>query len=60
MKKHYKVALVLFLLGMIITIIGALFKLMHWPGANFLLIIGMLTEAIAIITLIVVILKNMK
>jgi hypothetical protein len=60
MKKHYKVALVLFLLGMIITIIGALFKLMHWPGANFLLIIGMLTEAIAIITLIVVILKNTK
>jgi hypothetical protein len=60
MKKHYKVALVLFLLVMIITIIGALFKLMHWPGANFLLIIGMLTEAIAIITLIVVILKNTK
>lgn len=60
MKKHYKVALVLFLLGMIITIIGALFKLMHWPGANFLLIIGMLTEAIAIITLIAVILKNTK
>ena len=60
MKKHYKVALVLFLLGMIITIIGALFKLMNWPGANFLLIIGMLTEAIAIITLIVVILKNTK
>ena len=60
MKKHYKVALVLFLLGMINTIIGALFKLMHCPGANFLLIIGMLTEAIAIITLIVVILKNTK
>lgn len=60
MKKHYKLTLVLFLLGMIITIIGALFKLMHWPGANFLLIIGMLTEAIAIISLIVVILKNTK
>ena len=60
MKKHYKLTLLLFLLGMIITIIGALFKLMHWPGANFLLIIGMLTEAIAIITLIVVILKNTK
>ena len=60
MKKKYIVPLVLFLLGMVITIIGALFKLMHWPGANFLLIIGMLTEAIAIITLIVVILKNTK
>ena len=60
MKKQYIVPLVSFLLGMVITIIGALFKLMHWPGANFMLIIGMLTEAIAIITLIVVILKNTK
>jgi hypothetical protein len=60
MKKQYIVPLVLFLLGMVITIIGALFKLMHWPGANFMLIIGMLTEAIAIITLIVVIFKNIK
>jgi hypothetical protein len=60
MKKKYIVPLVLFLLGMVITIIGALFKLMHWPGANFMLIIGMLSEAIAIITLIVVLLKKMK
>jgi len=60
MKKQYTVPLFLFLLGMVITIIGTLFKLMHWPGANFMLIIGMLTEAIAIITLIVVIFKNTK
>lgn len=60
MKKQYTVPLVLFLLGMAITIIGALFKIMHWPGANFMLTIGMLTEAIALITLIVVLLKNTK
>jgi len=60
MKKQYIVPLVLFLLGMVITIIGALFKLMHLPGANFMLMIGMLSEAIAIITLIVVLLKKMK
>lgn len=60
MKKQYIVPLVLFLLGMVITIIGSLFKIMHWPGANFMLTIGMLTEAIAIITLIVVLLKNTK
>ena len=58
MKKQYTVPLVLFLLGMAITIIGALFKLMHWPGANFMLIIGMIAEAIAILTLIVTILKK--
>jgi len=60
MKKQYTVPLVLFLLGMAITIIGSLFKIMHWPGANFMLTIGMITEAMAIITLIVVLLKNTK
>ena len=60
MKKQYIVPLVLFLLGMAITIIGSLFKLMHWPGAGIMLTVGMLTEAIAIITLIVVLLKNTK
>ena len=60
MKKKYTVPLVLFLLGMAITIIGSLFKIMHWPGANFMLTIGMITEAIALITLIVVLLKNTK
>lgn len=58
MKKQYVIPLVLFLLGMIISIVGALFKLMHWPGANIILIIGMLAEAVAISTLIVVLLKN--
>ena len=60
MKKQYTVPLVLFLLGMAITIIGSLFKIMHWPGAGLMLTVGMLTEAIAIITLIVVLLKNTK
>jgi len=60
MKKQYIVPLVFFFLGMAITIIGALFKIMHWPGANFMLTIGMITEAIALITLIVVLLKNTK
>ena len=60
MKKQYTIPLVLFLSGMAITIIGALFKLMHWPGANIMLTVGMLTEANAIITLIVILLKNTK
>ena len=33
-------------LGAAVVIIGALFKIMHWPGANEMLIIGMGTEAI--------------
>lgn len=52
--------MVLFLLGMAITIIGSLFKIMHWPGANVALVIGILTEVSAIITLIVIVIKNTK
>ncbi|MCB9071777.1 MAG: gliding motility protein GldL [Prevotellaceae bacterium] len=33
-------------LGASIVIIGALFKILHWPGASFMLMIGMFTEAI--------------
>jgi len=32
-------------IGGAIVIIGALFKLMHWPGASFMLILGLGTEA---------------
>ena len=58
MKNQYKLPLILFLIGMILTIIGSLFKLMHWPGATIMLIVGMLTEVAAIITLILVISKK--
>lgn len=33
-------------LGAAVVIIGALFKIMHWPYGNFMLIIGLVTEAI--------------
>jgi GldL N-terminal domain len=58
MQKKYLLPLIVFLIGMIITIIGSLFKIMHWPGASIMLIIGMLSEATALIILIVTILKK--
>lgn len=33
-------------IGAAIVIVGALFKIMHWPGASFMLIIGLGTEAV--------------
>jgi gliding motility-associated protein GldL len=33
-------------LGASIVIVGALFKIMHWPGAGLMLTIGLLTEAV--------------
>lgn len=32
-------------LGASVVIIGALFKILHWPGANYVLMLGMFTEA---------------
>jgi hypothetical protein len=58
MQKKYLLPLIVFLIGMIVTIIGSLFKIMHWPGASIMLIIGMLSEAAALIILIITILKK--
>ncbi|RBA27838.1 GldL-related protein [Flavobacterium tibetense] len=58
MKNQYKLPLILFLIGIILTIVGSLFKLMHWPGATIILTVGMLTEVAAIITLIVLLIKH--
>ncbi|OYQ36894.1 gliding motility protein GldL [Flavobacterium cyanobacteriorum] len=33
-------------MGAAVVIIGALFKLMHWPGASIMLIVGLSTEAL--------------
>jgi hypothetical protein len=58
MSNQYKIPFILFLLGMLFTVVGALFKIMHWPFASMLLLVGMLTEAVAIIILITIVLKK--
>lgn len=60
MKEQYKIPLVLFLFGMVITIIGSLFKIMHWSYSNLLLIFGMISEILAIFIVIRIILKLKK
>lgn len=56
--KPYKTPILLFLLGILITLVGAALKIMHVDGANLVLILGMLTEALAIISLIWIIIKK--
>ena len=36
---------IIYSLGAAVVIIGALFKIMHWPGAGYILTIGMCTES---------------
>jgi len=60
-NKHL---LILFFLAMILVVIGALFKIMHWAYAgitgNTLLSIGLVSEAIVIVLLILKITKDNK
>lgn len=60
MDKKFTVPLLVFLAGMVLTIVGALLKLMHWLGANLLLSSGMLLQAGALVVLIVIIFKMYK
>jgi hypothetical protein len=60
MKKQYALPILFFTLGIAITIVGALFKIMHWPGATILLATGLLAEATALIVLIISIAKRLK
>jgi hypothetical protein len=56
-NKHL---LILFFVAMILVIVGALFKIMHWTGASVLLTVGMLGEVGVILLLILKLLKDNK
>ena len=45
-KSWKKFMAKLYGIGAAVVIIGALFKIMHWPGANEMLIVGLSTEAV--------------
>lgn len=48
-KKFKNIMAKLYGIGAAVVIAGALFKIMHWPGANIMLIAGMGTEVIIFI-----------
>ncbi len=45
-KNRMKLMNMVYGLGASVVILGALFKIMHWPFGNLMLIIGLITEAI--------------
>lgn len=53
MKISYKQILAFFLMGFLISIIGASFKILHKQGAETIIIIGMFVESIALILAII-------
>lgn len=48
-KNRAKMMNMVYGLGAAIVIIGALFKIMHWPYGNLMLIIGLVTEALVFV-----------
>jgi len=54
----FKHLLIFFLLGVVLIMAGAFFRLMHWPGGQFMLFSALLFQAFAIIMLIVKLIKN--
>lgn len=45
-RKYKKTMGIVYGIGASIVLVGALFKLTHWPGANAMLTVGLLTEAV--------------
>jgi len=45
-KNRMKLMNMVYGLGASVVILGALFKIMHWPFGNLMLIIGLITEAV--------------
>ena len=45
-RKYKKAMGVVYGIGASVVLVGALFKLRHWPGANLMLTVGLLTEAV--------------
>ena len=60
MNKSVKLPLIVFLIGMIVVIVGALFKIQHWVGASLLLSLGLLLQAGALLILVLNLLKERK
>lgn len=52
--------LVIFIMAMAVTLVGALFKLMHWPGASLMLMGGMGGQFISLVLLAAKVISDRK
>ena len=55
--KQFVIPLIFFLLGIALTIIGALFKIQHWPYGSQVLTAGSIFELLGIIITIIILFK---
>lgn len=55
--KQFILPIVIFIFGVIFNILGALFKIQHWPFAPELLTLGVLIEVVSLVVLMVILIK---
>lgn len=48
MKTKYKILIGLFLITVLIILLGALFKILHWNGGNNLLLTGLIFQILSV------------
>ncbi|WP_222165548.1 GldL-related protein [Edaphocola aurantiacus] len=60
MKSLVITAIILTAAGIIITLVGSLFKLEHLPGAAMMLALGMLGEVVGVILLAIYFIRRAK
>ena len=58
--KAFSKPLIVLLIGILCTVLGATFKIMHWPSAGILLLIGTVLEFLAILYAIILLIKVAK
>ncbi|MEJ6791928.1 MAG: hypothetical protein QNK89_04130 [Lacinutrix sp.] len=55
--KQFILPLLIFILGIILTIVGALFKIQHWAYASQILTLGTIVQVVALAFLMVILIK---
>ena len=63
MKSYIKKlipAIIVFIIGYALTIVGALFKIQHWPNGGEIYTVGSLIEVVAIVIAILTLIKIYK
>lgn len=56
--QDFKIPLLFLIAGSAVVIIGAMFKIMHWPYANILIMLGGILEVIAAVLVLRQLLKS--
>ncbi|HEU0137794.1 MAG TPA: gliding motility protein GldL [Flavobacterium sp.] len=48
MQRPILIMLIIFFAGLVITVIGALFRIMHWAGGTAVILLGMVLQAVGV------------